>query len=57
MSTNFTSYNGCLCHVYKSMHLQVQRVSVCETQLTNMDFITTSFQVLMPMQFCKSSNL
>jgi len=38
MSASFTSYNVCLCHVYKAMHVQARRVSLCETQLTNMDF-------------------
>jgi hypothetical protein len=47
MSTGFTSYNVCLCHVYKSMHLLVRR-GVCETQLAKMDFSTSSFQVLIP---------
>jgi hypothetical protein len=54
MPSSFISYNVCLCHVYKSMHLQVRRVSMCETRLANMDFSTSSFQVLMPMQFCNS---
>ena len=53
MSSGFTSYNVCLCRVYKSMHLLVRR-GVCETQLANMDFSTSSFQVLMPTQFCNS---
>ena len=53
MSSGFTSYNVCLCRVYKSMHLLVRR-GVCETQLANMDFSTSSFQVLTPMQFSNS---
>jgi len=54
MSNSCTSYNVCLCHMYKNMHLPVQRVSVCDTWLANMDFSTSSLQVLMPMQFCNN---
>ena len=53
MSGSLTSYNVCLCHVYKSIHMQAQRVCVKHNSQTWI-FSTSSFQVLMPMQFCSS---
>jgi hypothetical protein len=51
MSADFTSYNVCLC---QACTCWCEEVCVCETQLTNMDFNTSSFQLLMQVQFCNS---
>jgi len=54
MSTGFTSYNVSCVMCIKACTCWCEEVCVCETQPANMDFSTSSLQVLMPMQFCNS---
>ena len=44
----------CMCQLYTSMYMLVGSVSVCEPRLASMGFSTSSFQILMPMQFCNN---
>jgi len=44
----------CVCQLYAGMHVLVRSVSVCEIGHVRMDFLNSSFQILVPMHFCNN---